>query len=93
MAFRATVVDPSQLLIGGIIGSIAIPIGKDDSLGVLLVEAILVTASDVLVMLNGILPVRTPNLKWTDCPSIITNSLGVSSRLNLLNRLQEAFVS
>ena len=81
------------MLICCILRSITIPIGKDNSLGVLFVKAIIVTASDVLVMLNGILPIRTPNLKWTDCPSIVAYSLGVSSRLNLLNRLQEAFVS
>ena len=93
MSLRPAIVNPSQLLVRGILGSIAIPISKDDSLGVLIVLAVLVLAADALVMLNGILPIDSPNLIRADCLAIVTDKVGIAARLNLANCFQEPRVA
>lgn len=75
MTLRTTVVNTSQLFIGCILGSIAIPISKDDALGIRIILAVLILAADALVMLNGILPISSPNLKRTDCLAVVSNGV------------------
>lgn len=75
MPLRSAIVNPSQLLVRGILGSIAIPICKDDALGIHIILAVLVLAADAFVMLNGILPIGSPNLKRTDCLAVVSNGV------------------
>ncbi len=70
--------NPCQLLIRCILGSIAIPIGEDDALGVLIILAVLVLAADGLVVFNGILPIGSPDLERTDCLAIVPDKIRIT---------------
>lgn len=93
MTLRTTVVNPSQLLVRGILGSIAIPICKDDALGIRIILAVLILAADAFVMLNGILPIGSPNLKRTDCLAVVSNGVRITACFDLTNGFQESRVA
>jgi len=70
--------NPCQLLIRCVLGIIAIPIGENDALGILIILAVLVLATDGLVMLNSILPIGSPNLKRTNCLAVVPDKIRIT---------------
>lgn len=90
--FRPTVMDSGErlpVLRGYCIGSIAQKVCHDDALGIDFAGAILIRASDLGALRQGILPVNLPYLHAPNGPAIVPHRIILPLALHLGQRIQE----
>ena len=90
--FRPTVMDAGERLpvLGGYcIGSVSQKVCHDDSLGIRLGRAVLIAASDLGALRQGILPIHLPYLHASNRLATVSNGIVLPLALHLGERIKE----